>query len=271
MLSGINQWAFPDDPPATECISRAKALGFESFEVCVGEAGPTRLDASDREIKAIRERAEREGVVLHSVASGEGWKNALTSLDAAERARAIAVTRRSLDIASLLGAKALLVVPGTVSEKTPYDAAVENGLDSLAELAPYAEERGVAIGIENVWNKFLLSPVEMRDFIDQCDSRFVGAYVDVGNMLPYGYPEQWLRILGQRVKAIHMKDFRCAVGNMGGFVMLMEGDVNWPQVMAALREIGYEGALTAEYWTYAHSREAMLRQVKVGLDHIMAL
>jgi len=271
MLSGINQWAFPDDLPAVECISRVKALGFQSFEVCVGADGPTRLDAADRDIEAIRAHAEREGIVLHSVASGEGWKNAMTSLDAGERARAIEVTKRSLDIAGLLGAKALLVVPGTVSEKTPYDRAVENALDCLAELAPHAEARKVAIAIENVWNKFLLSPTEMRDFIDQCDSPYIGAYVDVGNMLAYGYPEQWLRILGPRVKAVHMKDFRCSVGTLGGFVMLMEGDVNWPAVMAALREIDYQGALTGEYWTYEHSRDAMLQHVKTGLDHIMAL
>jgi len=90
-------------------------------------------------------------------------------------------------------------------------------------------------------------------------------------MLLYGYPEQWLRILGPRVRAVHMKDFRCSVGTLGGFVMLMEGDLNWPAVMAALREIDYQGALTAEYWTYTHSRDAMLQHVKTGLDHIMAL
>lgn len=178
---------------------------------------------------------------------------------------------RALEVAAGLGADAVLVVPGTVDGETPYDVAIENALEGVRGLAPVAEKCRVSIALENVWNKFLLSPVEMRDFIDQCESEFVGAYVDVGNMIPYGYPEQWIRILGSRVRAIHMKDFRASVGNMGGFVMLMEGDVNWPEVAAALREIGYDRALTAEFGPYAHSLEAMLQHVLTSLKTIVEL
>jgi len=271
MKPGINQWAFPGDMAATECISLAKKIGFSSFEVCLGEKGPTRLDISDADVAAIRKHAEAEGMALHSIGSGEGWTYKLTSMDAGNREKAKQVIARALEVAAGLGADAVLVVPGTVDGETPYDVAIENALEGVRGLAPVAEKCRVSIALENVWNKFLLSPVEMRDFIDQCESEFVGAYVDVGNMIPYGYPEQWIRILGSRVRAIHMKDFRASVGNMGGFVMLMEGDVNWPEVAAALREIGYDRALTAEFGPYAHSLEAMLQHVLTSLKTIVEL
>lgn len=271
MKPGINQWAFPPGMPATECISLAKRVGFSAFEVCVGDEGPVRLEATEPEILVIRRHAEKEGVALHSVGCGTGWRYRLSSLDRANREKAEEVTRRALQITHWLGAQALLVVPGVVDEQTPYDAAIENALDSLARLRDLAEKLRVAIAIENVWNKFLLSPTEMRDFIDQCDSPYVGAYVDVGNMIPYGYPEQWIRILGRRVQAVHMKDFRASVGTLGGFVMLMEGDVNWPGVMAALREIDYDRALTAEFGPYKHSLETMLQHVVTSLKTIVSL
>ncbi len=271
MKPGINQWGFPGGMPATECISLAKSLGFTSFEVCVGEEGPTLLSITEAEATAIRKHAEKEGVALHSVASGMGWQYPLTSTEAEVHAKGRAGVARTLEIAHWLGAEAILLVPGIVDEKTPYDLAWQNALSGIRALLPEAEKHGVIIGVENVWNKFLLSPMEMRTFIDECGSPFVGAYVDVGNMLPYGYPEQWIRILGKRICAIHMKDFRCSVGTLGGFVMLLEGDVNWPAVMAELRAIGYSRGLTAEFWPYAHSLEGMLKQASVSLNTILSM
>jgi hexulose-6-phosphate isomerase len=126
--------------------------------------------------------------------------------------------------------------------QTVWDRATEGVRSALGT----AEECKVSIGIENVWNKFLLSPLEMRGFIDQFDSPWVGSYFDVGNVIAFGYPDQWIRILGSRIKAVHVKDFRRAVGTAEGFVDLCEGDVPWPAVMAALRDVGYAGPLTAE-------------------------
>lgn len=271
MKPAINQWAFPDDMPTIEAIDAVKRIGFTAFEVCVGENGPTRFDATEADLTAIRKHAENEGIALYSVGSGMGWQYSLGTPDEAVREKSKEITRRLLTMTSWLGAKTLLTVPATVNEEVAYDVAVENALESVRELADHAEKVGVSIGIENVWNKFLLSPTEMRDFIDQCESDYVGAYVDVGNMVLFGYPEQWLRILGKRVHAVHMKDFKRSIATINGFVMLMEGDVDWPKVMAALREIGYDRALTAEYWPYAHSREAMLQHVFTSLQTIMAM
>ena len=144
-------------------------------------------------------------------------------------------------------------------------------MSSVRQLAPVAEKHRVAVGIENVWNQFLLSPVEFRDFIDECESEYVGAYFDVGNVLAYGFPEQWIRILNRRVKAVHMKDYRREVGSLAGFVMLMEGDVAWPPVMEALRAIGYDRAVTAEYPAYTHGLDVTLKHLKAALDAIVRL
>lgn len=271
MLTGINQWAFPKDMPAADALKLAARIGFQSFELCVGEDGPIPLDITETDATAIRRAADRLDIVLPTVGSGLGWNYPLTSPDPAVRDKGIEVNVRALSIARWLGAHTVLTVPGIVSPEVSYDAALENALDSVQKLAPTAEQLRVSIGIENVWNKFLLSPVEMRDFIDACESDSVGAYIDTGNVILYGYPEQYLRILGQRVRAVHAKDFRASAGNFDGFVMLMEGDVNWPSVAAALSAIGFEGALTAEYGPYTHSLEVMLRHVRTSLEAIIAL
>ncbi len=271
MLKGINQWAFPNDMPAAQAMAMAARIGYQSFEVCVGETGPVSLEITEAEASALRREADRLGLTIPSVGTGLGWQYPMTSPDPVVRAKGIETTTQALQIAKWLGANTVLVVPGIVSPEISYEAAIENALAAVQEMVPAAEKIGVTIGIENVWNKFLLSPVEMRDFIDQCESEYVGAYIDTGNIILYGYPQQYLRILGPRVRAVHAKDFRASAGNFDGFVMLMEGDVNWPEVVAALKEIGFDGSLTAEYGPYTHSLEVMLRHVHTSLEAIVAL
>lgn len=271
MKAAINQWAFPGDMPATEAISLAKQIGFEAFEVCVGTKGPVPLDVTEADAVAIRKHAEDNGVELTSVGAGLGWEFPLTSPDPGVREQGKEAVAKALEIAQWLGVDCLLTVPGTVTPETSYDVALENALAAIQDLVPVAEKHKVCIAIENVWNKFLLSPVEMRDFIDQFESPCVGAYFDIGNIILYGYAEQWIRILGKRVRMCHAKDFRASAGNFHGFVMLMEGDVNWPAVMAALRETGYDRALVAEYGPYAHSIQVMLRHALISLSTILSL
>lgn len=267
---GINQWVFPPDTPVERAMELARDAGFSAFEVCFGPDGPLPLDMSEGEAAALRRHAEGLGLALSSVASGMGWQFPLSSPDPGIRGRGLESNRRMLQLASWLGADTLLVVPGLVTPETRYDEALETALESVRLLAETAARLNVNIGIENVWNKFLLSPVEMRDFIDLCESPRVGAYVDTGNMMPYGYPEQYLRILGRRVLKVHAKDFRVSAGNMDGFVMLLEGDVDWPAVAEALRDIGYDGPLTAEFGPYRHGGGAQLRQISAALDAVAA-
>jgi hexulose-6-phosphate isomerase len=257
--------------PATRAITVAREIGFEAFEVCVGLKGPVSLDATEEDIGAIRRHAAEIGIELCSIGSGLGWDFPVTSPDLKVRERGKETIARLLQIAQWLGVDSVLTVPGNVTPDTPYDLALENALAAIEDLVPVAERLQVCITLENVWNKFLLSPVEMRDFIDQFQSKYVGAFFDIGNIVLYGYPEQWIRILGKRIRMVHAKDFRTAVGNMDGFVMLMEGNVNWPAVMAAFRDVGYDKALVAEYGPYAYALDAMLKHTLTSLKTIMAL
>ena len=182
-------------------------------------------------------------------------------------------------VASQLGASGILVVPGAVeiffnpaAEIVPYDVAMKRVEEVMKELAPVAEKNKVAIGIENVWNKMFLSPLEARDVLDRVGSEYVGWFFDVGNILALGFPEQWIRILGKRIKKVHVKDFRRAVGTADGFVDLLEGDVNWPEVVKALKEVGYDDFLIAEMIPgYTHAPETRLANTSLALDKILAM
>ena len=149
-----------------------------------------------------------------------------------------------------------------------YDRAYDYALEAISQLAADAKDAGVAIGVENVWNKFLLSPLEMRDFIDKTGSPYVGAYFDVGNVVFSGYPEHWIRILGKRIRKIHFKDFRRMTAGLTGFVDLLAGDVDFPKVMEALEEAGYDGYCNAEMGAYAHYPLQMIYNTSHAMDRI---
>ena len=154
----------------------------------------------------------------------------------------------------------------------PYDVAYDRLRRVLDDLVPYADKKKVAIALENVWNRFLLSPLEVRDLVDAYSSDYLGVYFDTGNIMLIGYPEQWIRILGKRIKRVHFKDFRRAVGTVEGFVDLLEGDVDWPAVMASLREIGYGGYCTAELIpTYYHAPQMRWENASKAMDAIFEL
>ena len=271
MKAAMNQWVFPGDMSATQALTLAKKIGFDAFEVCVGINGPVRLDATEQEVLAIRHHAADIGMALTSVGCGVGWELPLSSPDAAIRAQGKEALGKALQIAHWLGVDSVLTVPGVVTPEVPYDVALENALLSIQEMVPVAEKLNVCIALENVWNKFLLSPTEMRDFIDQFESPCVGAFFDIGNIILYGYPEQWIRILGKRIRMVHAKDFRASAGNFDGFVMLLEGNVNWPAVMAAFREVGYDKALVAEFGPYPHSLEGTLHHIHTALRTIITM
>jgi L-ribulose-5-phosphate 3-epimerase len=258
MKKGINYWAFPpkeDGSPLSqlEAISAAKALGFDCLELTVEAEGGLSRNTTREEAERLRLAAEASGLELLTVASGLAWGESPTDPDAGVRAKAIASYKRSLELCSWLGAKSLLYLPGMVSAcfvpsyaPQPYEAVAERARAAVEALLPVAEGLKVKLAVENVWNRFLLSPVEMRDFIDQFDSKWIGSYLDLGNVLLFGHPEDWIRTLGSRIAAVHMKDFRTSVGNLDGFVDLLSGDVDFRSVMGALREVGYAGPYTAE-------------------------
>lgn len=253
MKKSISIWSFPADMPIKDCIKLAKQADFEGIELALNECGPMSLESNADEITSYRNLAAKEGIEISSLATGLYWSYSLTSGISEIRQKAMAIVKKQLDVADLLGVDSILVVPGAVGvdfipgcEIVDYDVAYDRAFDAMKELAGYAEQKKVNIALENVWNKFLLSPLEMRNFIDSVNSDFVGAYLDVGNVIYTGYPEQWVKILGKRIKKVHFKDYRREVGSVAGFVDLLAGDVNYPAVVEELKKVGYDSFVTAE-------------------------
>ncbi len=260
MKKGINYWAFPASDAGVplaleEAFSYAASLGFEVFEPTVdGPGSPLSLETTRREAESLRVSAEKAGIEIATVASGLAWGCSPTDPDPAVRKQAVENSAKVMEIASWLGAETILYLPGMVSapfipDFTPqqYDDVDARAREAVSRLLDTAEKLGIRMGVENVWNRYLLSPLEMREFIDSFQSEYVGSYFDVGNTMLYGHPEHWIRILGDRIFAVHMKDFRREVGSLNGFVDLLAGDVCFPEVMKTFREIGYSGVYVAEY------------------------
>jgi hexulose-6-phosphate isomerase len=281
LVKAINIWSYPGGLEGTlaarEALELAKAHGFEGVELCLGYDGPLSLDLNENECGEIRRMAEDMALRLDSIASGTYWSRAVGDVDEVTRNLAKGDLRQMIRIAGWLGAKTLLTIPGAVDvfflPDRPKQAIADvmgHALSSLHELAPDAAAHDVRLGIENVWNRMLLTPTEMARFIDEIGTPNVGAYVDVANALPFGYAEDWLRTLGRRVVGVHFKDYRRAVGTADGFVDLLEGDVNWPEVVAALAEIGYEGPVAAEMIPrYAHHPLVRVENASRAMDAIL--
>ena len=276
MYKSINQWSFPSDMTVQDCLRAAKAAGFAGFEPAFAEEGPLSPGAGAGPAHELAALADSEGVTLPSLASGVYWQHPLTAESPAERARAEDLVRRQLDCASALGVGAILVVPGTVgrgfwggSDCTAYADAYARAKDALVRLAPEAEARGVVIGVENVWNNFLLSPLEMARFLDEIASPFVRAYFDMGNVVRLGEPADWIRTLNTRIARVHVKDFKRSVDTIAGFCDLLAGDTDFPAALRALREVGYDGPLTAEMTPYALFPTGMAEQTSRALDLIL--
>jgi len=180
---------------------------------------------------------------IHGIMNSGGWSTPMTSNDPEVIKKAVACVKRSIDDAAFYGANAILLVPGIVNEEINYETAMVNAKKNIKKVVKYAEEKKIYVCIENVWNKFLLSPIEFRNFVLYFKSDYVQAYFDVGNIVLYGYPQQWIITLGSLIKKVHIKGFDSATRN---FVPLLKGTINWEAVMKAFREIGYDGSFNAE-------------------------
>lgn len=259
-----------------DCFRLAKEAGFEGVEVALNEGGELGLDVTEAEARRVVEQASKAGVELTGLATGLLWRYSLTSDDRAMREKAQEIVERLLTVASWLGVDGTLVIPGaalvTWDPEAPtarYDEAYERAQEMLRAVVPLAEEKKVYLGIENVWNGFLMSPLEMARFIDEFESQWVAAYFDVGNVVAFGVPEQWIEILGKRIKRVHFKDFRRAASGLAGFVDLLAGDVDWPRVMGAFGKVGYDGWAVAEMGAYAHYWDQILYNTSHGMDRIL--
>lgn len=275
MKKSISIWSFQESD-VRKCIRLASEAGFQGIELALDLTGDVAVDTPKEDLLRIREEAEKCGIQIHSVASGLYWDYSFTSNNEDERNRAYEIAVCQIRTAKILGADSVLIIPGAVGvdfmkgrEVIPYDTAYERALAAFRKLKAVAEEYEIQVGIENVWNKFLVSPLEMRTFLDQIDSPFVGGYFDVGNVVFNGYPEHWIKILGKRIKKVHFKDYRREAGGLCGFVDLLAGDVDWKSVMEAFEAVGYDGWCTAEMLPpYSQYSDQIIYNTSASMERI---
>jgi len=251
MYAAVNAWTFSDKSPDDQLVLAA-AAGFGGLELVISPDGPLCPETPLAEFRRLGARARELDLQLVGLATAAFFDFNYASPNPVDRRRAADLTAYMLDAAAAAGAGAILVVPavvGKVSDAVPrvsYADALHRTVDTLSTLRHAAEARAVTIAVENVWNRFLLSPLEAADLIDRVNSPHVGWYLDTGNVLAYGYPQDWIETLGGRLARVHVKDYDVAKPGWSGFCPLGEGSVDWPAVMNALRGIGYNGPLTYE-------------------------
>ncbi len=239
-----------------ERFQLAREAGFEQVEC--------QTEPDERAAEEIRKAADTAKVRIHSVMNMDHWKYPLSSADPDVVARCVKGFETSMHNAKLWGADTVLLVPAVVNPQTSYADAWKRSQEQIKRMIPLAERLKVIIAVEEVWNKFLLSPLEFAHYVDEFKSPWVRAYYDVGNVVLYGYPQDWIRTLGSRIVKLHLKDFRFRKGQ-AEFVNLREGDIDWKEVYKALGEIGYKGSATVEL---AGGDKSYLQDVSQRVDLI---
>jgi len=246
MKVGLSGIITPRDWSFAELVRQAKATGYECIEVVPREGSEITLDTPEAALAGLAKLAAGEGIAIASLCGGGGKPANLMTSDDAERRAGVETAKAMLRAAKALGADTILhTLGGRPSPDLYYHVAYANALRSLQEIAPFAEEIGVNLGVEYVWNGFLTSPLEMAQFLDQVASPRVGFYFDPGNMRIFHHSEHWARLCGRHIKKVHAKDFSWQ-GHVVQWPPLLKGQVNFPAVMKELRAAGYDDALISE-------------------------
>jgi L-ribulose-5-phosphate 3-epimerase len=257
MQKGLVYSMLPETLSHLERCKLARDVGFEVVQA------PTTPD--EHVAEEMKTAAEKAGVRIDSVMNMDHWDYPLSSSDPTAVERSLSGMRASLHNAKLWGSDVVLLVPAVVNSQTSYRDAWTRSQRQIRKLIPLASELKVVIGIEEVWNKFLLSPLEMQSYVAEFKSPWVKAWFDIGNVLLYGYPQDWIRTLGKSIVKLHVKDFK---RERDGYrwVNLAEGDADWPEIRKALLEIQYAGSAIVEL---EGGDEAYLRDVSLRLDHLL--
>ena len=284
MKKSINLWAFPypDKMSLRQCLQLAKDAGFDGIELNYDLESDLSPKSGTKEFTEIRKMAEEIGIEISGVCSFLFWPYPLTSNDPAERAEGMELAGKMTQAAHDLGTENLLVVPGAVHmpwredhDPTPNDVCLARAQEAIGKLLPQAEKLKVHLNMENIFfNGFLLSPMEMADFVDGFDSPYVQVHFDTGNIMEYQFPEHWIPILGKRIKNVHLKEFtkKGTDHSLEAFRPLLDGTTNWPAVLEAFDQIGYDGYLTFEYFhPYQHFPEALVYQTADSLDRMLGI
>ncbi|WPP51416.1 sugar phosphate isomerase/epimerase family protein [Catalinimonas niigatensis] len=250
--------------PIVDQFKMLRDIGFDGVE----------MDSpSDLKVDDVLEAKEKSGLEIPGVINSLHWKAPLSDPDPKVRAQCVKATETALRDCKAYGGTTVLLVPGVVNQQISYRDAYQRSQEEIKKVIPVAEETGVKIAFENVWNNFLLSPLEAARYVDEFESDMIGWYFDVGNIVRYGWPEHWIEVLGDRILKLDVKEYsRTKQQNEGiwkGFeVELLEGDCNWPEVNKALDKIGYEGWASAEVKGGGRER---LATISKNMDAIFGL
>ncbi|HTF43534.1 MAG TPA: sugar phosphate isomerase/epimerase family protein [Terriglobales bacterium] len=254
---GLVYSMLPRDLSPVDRCQMARDAGFAVVQA------PTTPDA--RTAEGIKSAADKAGIRIDSVMNMDHWRYPLSSSNPEVVEKSLAGMRTSLRNAKLWGADTVLLVPAVVNPETSYHDAWTRSQDQIRKLIPLAAELEVRIAIEEVWNRFLLSPIEMASYIRDFQSPWIKAWFDVGNVLLYGYPQDWIRTLGKSIVKLHVKDFKRREDGYA-WVNLGDGDADWPQVRQALAEIAFSGSAIAEL---EGGDEAYLRDLSRRMDRLI--
>lgn len=281
MQKAITLRMFPDNMDTLHRVEIARAAGFEGIEVNLEPWQEYSLDTSERDLTRLRREIEARGMRVSAVYNREQWHYPMSSQNPATRQRCQAIVENLARAAVILGADAVLIMPGAVDnsilapepEIVPYANAYQNSQAVLRHLARTAGERHqVYLVVENCPSKFLLSPLEFARFLDEIGSPWVGACFDTGNALWYGFPEHWIPVLGARIKRVHLKDNRLLGDSTVAAEPLLAGDVNWPAVREALEAIHYDSWVTAEILPpFRYHGERLIYETSASIDAIFGL
>lgn len=286
MEKSINAWCFSKGKSLEDMCILAKKSGFKFIELNMSEKIPNdnivkdlglvegqylTLDMDEEDFKKIFHIVKSYNLTISGISTSLLWNNSLTDNDENIRERGKYIVKKMIKAASFLECDSILLVPGLVTKDVSYDLAYKRAKDALLYLKKFAEDAKVNIGIENVWNKFLLSPLELRDFVDSIGSEYVKVYFDAGNVLQFGFPEQWIYILGNRICRVHVKDFDKTIGNIHGFKNLLQGDMDFSALMKSLKDVSYDGFITAELSPYNTNPDQLIYDTSKALDYILNL
>ena len=277
MIKGISYLSFENGLSNNESIesalSQTKNNGFDALELSVSSEGVINTNTSKAECEIIRKKIEDSGIFVDSIATGMSWGVSPTSNDRSIREKSIKLHQDALKVASFLDCKALLFVPGVV--KSPistdivrYDRALDRLREAINQMLPIAEDLNVDLCMENVWNGFFYSPIELRDFVDSFDSDRLGVYLDIGNLIGYQqYPPHWVELLNSRIKRVQIKDFQENFDWTGSFSFcdIGAGDVPWKETIAALNAIQYKSTIIAEMLPWD---ETILSRTSAAMDQL---
>ena len=277
MIKGISYLSFENGLSNNESIesalSQTKMNGFDALELSVSSEGVINTNSSKAECQTIRKKIDDSGIFVDSIATGMRWGVSPTSDDESIRKKSISLHQDALKVSSYLGCNALLFVPGVVKspispEIVRYDRALDRLREAINQMLPIAEDLNVDLCMENVWNGFFYSPIELRGFVDSFDSDRLGVYLDIGNLIGYQqYPPHWVELLNSRIKRVQIKDFQENFDWTGGFSFcdIGAGDVPWKETIAALNSIQYKSTIIAEMLPWD---ETILSRTSAAMDQL---